>query len=157
MSKSCFFTGHRILKITDTLYERLRETLVGFIENGATDFYAGGAIGWDMLCENTVLQLKTCYPHIKLHLILPCPPEEQTSRWRVPQKDEYYRILKAADSVETLSAAYHKDCMKIRNSRLADLGDICICYYNEQHRYGGTYQTVNMAQKHGKSIFNLFD
>ena len=62
MSKSCFFTGHRILKITDTLSERLRETLIKFIENGATDFYAGVAIGWDMLCENTVLQLKACYP-----------------------------------------------------------------------------------------------
>ena len=42
MSKSCFFTGHRVLKITDALSERLRETLIEFIENGATDFYIGG-------------------------------------------------------------------------------------------------------------------
>lgn len=157
MSKSCFFTGHRILKITDALSERLRATLIEFIENGVTDFYAGGAIGWDMFCENTLLQLKTYYPHIKLHLILPCPPNEQTARWCVTQKNEYFRILKAADNVETLSTAYHKDCMKIRNFRLVELGDICVCYYNEQHGYGGTYQTVRLAREHGKVICNFFD
>ena len=34
---------------------------------------------------------------------------------------------------------------------------ICVCYYNKQHRYGGTYQTVHMAQERRKVICNLFD
>lgn len=154
---TCFFTGHRIIKITDTLSKRLTETLIGLIEKGVTDFYAGGAIGWDMLCEATVLRLRKDYPHIWLHLVLPCPPEEQTAKWNVSQKDEYRRIYESADSIETLSAAYHRDCMRIRNARLVELGDVCVCCYNERHSYGGTYQTVNMAMKQGKKIINLWE
>lgn len=153
---TCFFTGHRIIKMTDGLSIPLTETLAELIENGAADFYAGGAIGRDMLCEDTVLRLKTDYPHIKLHLVLPCPPEEQTAKWNASQKKKFYRIYESADSIEILSEAYHKDCMRIRNARLVELGDICVCCYNESHNYGGTYQTVNMAMRQGRKIINLW-
>ena len=43
------------------------------IGRGVTDFYNGGAIGFDMLCAKTVIALKAEYSDIKLHLLLPCP------------------------------------------------------------------------------------
>ena len=63
--KSVCFTGHRDVKITRELKDRLMETLEMLIQMGCTDFYAGGAVGWDMLCEAAVLALRKKYPGIK--------------------------------------------------------------------------------------------
>ena len=79
--KTCCFTGHRIIKITPELVQRLRDTIIDMIGRGVTDFYNGGAIGFDMLCAETVIALKAEYSDIKLHLLLPCPPEEQVKGW----------------------------------------------------------------------------
>lgn len=46
--------------------------------------------------------------------------------------------------------------MKIRNQRLVDLADICICYYNEKKSVSGTGQTVRMVQKKGIKVVNMF-
>lgn len=131
-------------------------TLKMLILKGASDFYAGGALGWDMLCEEAVIALrKNLAPHIKLHLVLPCPPEEQTAHWSSFDKEVYRKILEAADSVEVLSEHYTKDCMKNRNARLAELGDVCVCYYDENRRRSGTAQTVRMAERLGREILNI--
>ena len=53
--KTCCFTGHRVMKITPELVQKLRETIIDVIGQGVTDFYNGGAIGWDMLCAETVM------------------------------------------------------------------------------------------------------
>ena len=66
--KSCCFTGHRVLKITDELVEHLNKTLIELISNDVTDFYAGGAIGWDIFCEQEILRLREHFPQIRLHL-----------------------------------------------------------------------------------------
>ena len=83
--KSCCFTGHRIIKITPELVQRLRDTIINVIERGVTDFYNGGAVGFDMLCAEAVIALKAEYSDIKLHLLLPCPPEEQVKGWNKAQ------------------------------------------------------------------------
>lgn len=58
--------------------------------------------------------------------------------------------------MEILSDVYHRDCMKIRNARLAELGDVCVCCYNPKRTYGGTFQTVRIAESLGREIINLF-
>lgn len=154
--KTVFFTGHRTIENDRETIQKLMTTLKKLILNGAADFYAGGAIGWDMLCEEAVLVLReNHFPHIRLHLVLPCPPEEQIAHWSSFDKEVYRKILEAADSVEVLSERYTKDCMKNRNARLAELGDICVCYYDENHRRSGTAQTVRMAERLGKEILNI--
>ena len=109
-----------------------------------------------LLCEKTVLSLRSDFHQIKLHLVLPCPPVDQTLKWNDTQRREYQKILKNADSVEVLSMFYHRDCMRIRNARLVELGDICVCYYNIDNTHSGTAQTVRMAHKQGKEILNLY-
>lgn len=70
--KNICFTGHRQIRNDSRLIARLEETLRNLIEqHGATDFYSGGAIGWDTLCAETVLKLRSTYPHIRLHLVSP--------------------------------------------------------------------------------------
>lgn len=47
---------------TADLEDRLRNVLINLINEGVTDFYAGGAYGWDMLCEEMVLRGVTGAP-----------------------------------------------------------------------------------------------
>ena len=152
--KSCCFTGHRIIKITPELVQRLRDTIVDMIGRGVTNFYNGGAIGFDMLCAETVIALKAEHSDIKLHMLLPCPPEEHAKRWNKAQVVKYKEILQAADCVTVLSEHYTDDCMKQRNERLVELADCCICYCDNPR--SGTGQTVRMAERKGIEIINLF-
>ena len=89
--KTACFTGHRNLSCDiEDLKSRLYNALERAIKNaGITDFYNGAAIGWDMLTAQTVLQLREKYPQIKLHMILPCSPENQSCKWSENQKQIY--------------------------------------------------------------------
>ncbi len=133
----------------------LIKQLVKLIDEGATDFYAGGAVGWDMLCESAVIELREKYSYIKLHLVLPCPAEEQTAKWSESDKREYMKLLSAADMVEVCSEHYYDGCMKVRNQRLVDLSNVCVCYYNESNKRSGTGQTVRMAERKHICIINF--
>ena len=152
--KTCCFTGHRIIKITPVLVQRLREAIIDIIGQGVTEFYNGGAIGFDMLAAETIIELKAEYPDIKLHMLLPCPSDEQIKGWNKTQIARYETILNAADSVTVLSENYKRDCMKRRNERLVELADVCICYCTNPR--SGTGQTVRMAKDKGIEVKNIF-
>lgn len=103
--KKVFFTGHKNIENDIETISKLMQTIKNLLLEGATDFYAGGAMGWDMLCERAVLMFRDeRVPYIKLHLILPCPPEEQTARWSSFDKERHREILETAD--RALSAVF---------------------------------------------------
>ena len=155
-TQSCCFTGHRNIDVNDLNIVGIGNFLVELVTKcSVTDFYAGGALGWDMLCEKIVLKIREIHPHIKLHLVLPCPPEIQTAEWNSRQKEEYYKILEAADDFEIVSEFYDKNCMKKRNARLVELADVCVCYYINSR--SGTGQTVRMAKRKGLTVVNIAD
>ena len=160
MNKSVCFTGHRtIAEDKDTLSARLYTLLVRFVtEQNVTDFYTGGAVGWDALAALTVLKLRESYPEVKLHLVLPCPFDEQSAKWKEAQKEEHKYIASLADTKEFTSEHLGKNAMQIRNARLVELAsDYCICYWNPKNFRSGTGQTVRMAQKKGIEVINLFE
>ncbi|MBP3854806.1 MAG: DUF1273 family protein [Ruminiclostridium sp.] len=142
------------MKITPELVQRLKDAITEVIELGVTEFCDGGAIGFDMLAAETVMEIKSEYPDIKLHLLLPCPAEEQINGWNKAQIARYEKILDAADSVTVVSEHYTKDCMKQRNKQLVELSDFCICYCTNPR--SGTGQTVQMAENKGIEIINVF-
>ena len=76
------FTGHRVIPQTEhaALKRRLRQEILRQIEAGATHFRAGGALGFDTMAAQTVLELREQYPFIRLELVLPCP--SQPDRWQ---------------------------------------------------------------------------
>ena len=148
------FSGHRKLpQNCDELRAKLKKEIIGLIECGVVFFGAGGARGFDMLAEETVLQLKEDYPHIRLILVLPCPPERQTLRWNSNQRRRYCEILERADKVRILSPLYTDDCMFVRNRHLVDNSSYLVCYLREQS--GGTAYTVGYARKQGLHIIQL--
>ncbi len=154
--KSICFTGHRIVQNPKKVQDKLIKTLELLIKDGATDFYAGGAIGFDTLAAEAVTNLRKNYPNIKLHLVLPCCEAEQTAHWNDLQKSKYREILAAADSVEYISERYYEGCMKKRNVRLVELSECFVCYYNDKKSASGTGQTVRMALKSGLKVINIF-
>ncbi len=156
MSTICF-TGHRNVKETPELKERLTKQLETLIGEGAEIFLSGMARGWDLICAAVVLEFRERYPNIKLHLILPCPSDEQTADWCDSDKAEYSRIFDLADRVEICSEHYFDGCMKVRNQQLVDLADVCVCYFNESNKRSGTGQTVRMARKREIKIINVFE
>ena len=154
--KNICFTGHRNIKITQELRERLYNLLETMIQNGAINFYAGGAIGFDTECELIILKLREKYPNIKLHIIMPCPKEEQTRKWKKDnEKKLYYKILSLADSTELCSEHYDKNCIKKRNARLVNLADCFVCYYYKSRSVTG--QTISISQKNKLYIINLYE
>ena len=160
MNRSVCFTGHRtIAEDKETLSARLYVLLERLVtEKKVTDFYTGGAVGWDALAALTVLKLRESYPEVKLHLVLPCPFEEQSAKWNEAQKEEHKCIASFPDTKEFTSEHLDKHAMRIRNARLVELAsDYCICYWNPKHYRSGTGQTVRMAQKKGIEVINLFE
>ena len=160
MNKSVCFTGHRTIaedkeKLSTRLYALLERLVT---EQKIMDFYTGGAVGWDAFAALTVLKLRESYPEVKLHLVLPCPFEEQSAKWNKSQKEEHKNIALLADTKEITSEHLGENAMKIRNARLVELAsDYCICYWNPKNFRSGTGQTVRMAQKKGIEIINMLD
>ena len=154
MSNICCFTGHRDINIYD--YERvvaLVETAIArLIEDEAvTEFRAGGARGFDCIAASCVLHLKSKYPQIKLHLVLPC--KNQDKYFARHEKMIYKYVLENADSVEYIQEKYSNGVMMARNRALVDGSDICLAYLTRLT--GGTYQTVAMARKSGLKVLNV--
>lgn len=153
--KTCCFTGHRKIppeKLKDISW-RLKATLVQLIENGYLYFGTGGALGFDTLAAQTVLELREQYTHIKLILVLPC--ETQAWSWKEKDIEIYEDIKRQADKVVYASKEYTRGCMHKRNRHLVDNSSACIAYLTEST--GGTAYTVDYATKHGLTVFNIAD
>lgn len=147
------FTGHRKIPFGHAhgIKRRLRDTIVELIDQGYRFFGAGGALGFDTIAAQTVLELKKEYPQIRLILVLPCL--SQADRWDEKDKSVYEDIKRQADKVVYTSQDYTRDCMFKRNRHLVDGSSVCICYLIEQT--GGTAYTVEYAKKNNLRVINL--
>lgn len=153
-NKVACFSGHRNLPQDCTeLQANLEKAIVELIERGVIFFGSGGAVGFDLLAATAVLKLKEDYPHIRLVMVLPCPPERQSLYWNDGQKKRYYEILEQADKVRILSSQYTDKCMHDRNRHIVDCSAYLICYLREQH--GGTFYTVRYAEQCSLKILRL--
>ncbi len=154
---SACFTGHREMAesekdVSERLYALLERLIT---EEFITNYYAGGAVGFDTVAAKCVLRLREKYD-VKLHLVLPCSNEEQTKNWTAEQKYEFRLILARADSVEYTSQHMSRGCMTLRNKKLAEhAGEYCICYHDPT-RKSGTSQTIGFAEYKGLEVINLF-
>ena len=160
-SVTCCFTGHRSV----AQYHR-KQTAAAVLaqiralrDRGFTRFIAGGALGFDTLAALCVLKAAETDPDIRLILAVPCL--NQTEKWsRLPGALEHLRTYKeimgkADEVIYTSERTYFDGCMRIRNQFMVDHAAVCIAYWNGS--YGGTSQTVRMAEKAGLEIINVFE
>ena len=151
--QTCCFTGHR--KIPPEQYasivKRLESVLVDLIYNGYKYFGAGGALGFDTIAAQTILDLKAQYPQIKLILILPCITQANSRNQQ--DKEVYEQIKIASDKVVYTSQEYTKGCMFKRNRHLVDNSSVCIAYLTRNQRR--TAYTVNNEIQKNIKVINI--
>lgn len=133
-----------------TLARRLKEIIIELIDNGYIYFCTGGALGFDTLAAQTVLDLKADHPQINLILVLPCL--SQTNGWN-PRDIELYEVIKRqADKVVYTSKEYFKGCMHKRNRHLVDNSSVCVYYLTQN--IGGTAYTVGYSKRKNLLVIN---
>ena len=152
--QACCFTGHRKIehrhlgKIDD-----LVSRAVAFAyEAGCRKFYVGGALGFDTVAARQVILFRVMHPDAELHVIAPC--KNQSDAWSASDVGRYEHILANANTVEYVSDTYVDGCMRVRNMRMVELSDIVFAYV--ARNYSGAAQTVRLAQKAGKTVYNLY-
>lgn len=121
------------------------------IDQGYCYFGAGGALGFDTLAAQTVLELRKKYPQVKLILVLPCL--SQADCWPDRDKKVYEDVKQQADKVVYTSKAYTRECMHKRDRHLVENSSVCVCYLTKET--GGTAYTVDYARKHDLKVVNL--
>ena len=67
--------------------------------------------------------------------------------------DIYEQIKSKADKVVYTSKEYTIDCMYKRNRHLVDNSSVCVAYLTKNK--GGTFYTVNYAEKQKVSVINI--
>jgi len=152
--KACAFTGHR--RIESRHIQKLPELVLRAVQyaydNGCRKFITGGAIGFDTLAAREIIKFRISHPDVSLVLALPCTNQDE--HWSPSQRDAYSYTLSVADEVIYISDEYTETCMKERNLYLAEESDILIAYVSRSA--SGAGQTVRMANRLGREIYNLY-
>lgn len=151
---TCAFTGHRIIAAAhrDSVSGLILRAVEYAYGEGCRTFLSGGAVGFDTLAAREVIRFRLSHPDVRLVLVLPCL--DQDKRWSARDRDAYEYIIGAADEVKYLADTYTDDCMKRRNFALASDADIIVAYVGRSA--SGAGQTVRMAERMGKRVYNLY-
>ncbi len=152
--RSVCFSGHRAVRAfeAEALRDRLSRAIDIYIRRGYDTFICGGAIGFDTMAAEEIIEKKKLRPSLKLVLALPC--RDQTSKWtKLEDIVKYKEILGSADEVLYSSVFYTSGCMQVRNRFMVDNSSVCICY--KYSNRGGTAYTVNYAENKDLQVINL--
>lgn len=154
INRCCCFTGHRDLP--KNLIPQIRRDLDGHLEKlytfyGVKAFISGGAIGFDMLAAEAVVELKHRYPDVKLIFALPCV--EHTKKWSDSAVAKFRILSLYADEIIYVSQGYYTGCMHVRNKYMLENSEYCIAYCKKTG--GGSYYTLNTAKKMNRTVIEL--
>ena len=158
---SCCFCGHRPQHLPwgyDETNEdflnvqhKIEQSIKLAIQDGYINFITGMALGADMMCAEIVLKLKKTNPLITLECAIPC--KNQNRFWPEEAVKKYKKILKKADKITyTFDGNYFTGCMNIRNNYMLDNSNRLIAIYSPSIKSGGTFGTINRAQKLNKQL-----
>jgi len=156
------FTGYRSSKLPwgynedddrcKRMKHRLRVEIENSIQNGYNTFLCGMAIGFDMICAETVLTFKEQNNSIKLIGAIPC--EDQDNYWSLNTKKRYRNLKEKLDGIRCLNEHYQGfECMLERNKFMVDNSSLLIALYDGLG--GGTKFTIDYAIKKGLRIVQI--
>ncbi len=155
-ANTCCFTGHRNIRKEDenTIKIRIREQVSIQLENGITTFMVGGAVGFDMLAAEVLLDLREKEGK-ELRFVSVLPYLEWREKWAEEEIEREDRILEKSDEILVSANEYSQHCYLDRDGRMVDNSAVCIAYCTR--KTGGTAYTVRYALKKGLTVINLAD
>ncbi len=150
---SCCFTGHR--KIPKDKLDQIKQSVRHEIDRayvrGYRRFLCGGALGFDTLCAQTVIEKKAECSDAMLILVLPCMGQDE--QWSEDEQRVYREIYAKADECYCMSELYTEGCMQTRNRAMVNDSTLCIAYLENDK--SGTAYTYFYAQKNGVETVNI--
>ena len=149
--KSCFFVGHREAEreLLPLITEAARHVIQ---ENQAVTFYTGRYGHFDHLAGEAVIQLKKEYPDLRLFMVLPYHPAEQSIETPAGYDGTFY-----PNGMETALRRY---AIPSLNRKMIEMCDYLIAYvthpasnsgkfleYARRREKKGLIRTVNLGEK----------
>ena len=164
---TCCFFGHRKIKATDELKDRLYRAIESLIvEKEVNKFLFGSKSEFDDLCHKTVTELKEKYPHIKRVYVRSA--FQHIPDWYEESLLKHYEETYFPEHMENAGRASYVE----RNQEMINASDFCVFYYNEAYkpplrkRYrsalstyqpkSGTKLAYEYAKQKQKEIINLY-
>jgi len=150
--KTVCFTGRRPQKLPwgydenddrcQRLKEKIKEKIDNAIQNGATHFISGMALGVDMWAAEIILEKRK--EGVPLTLEAAIPHKKQEASWSAHHRERYNRILALCDKVTYVSETYSPYCMMKRNQYMVDKSDLVIAVLDDFT--GGSGKTALYAR-----------
>ena len=155
-ANTCCFTGHRNIRKEDEnmVKAKIREQVLIQMENGISTFMVGGAVGFDMLAAEVLLDLREKEGK-EIRLVSALPYLAWREKWPEEEKDREDRILEKSDEILVSADEYSRHSYLDRDRRMVDSSAVCIAYC--ARKSGGTAYTVRYAMRKGLQIINLAD
>jgi uncharacterized phage-like protein YoqJ len=153
--KTVAFTGHRRMNTDITLLkEELTQIIRQQYNNGYRAFITGGAVGFDLLAAEIVLELQQEFSDMQLLIAVPYAGHHIYFRNESMQR--YTNIADKATTNIILSSYYYDGCFLRRNDYMLANCTLLIAYYdNSKHSDSGTGYTVRRAKANNIPIINL--
>lgn len=154
-SQTIAFTGHRNINPDNigTLKNDLTHTIREQYINGYTTFIVGGAVGFDLLAAETIIELQKEFTDIQLFCAVPYAGHHQY--FKDEDKQRYIRIAEKATTNIILSSRYYDGSFLHRNDYMIKNCSLLIAYCNGAFRSGTAY-TIRRATANNISIINLY-
>lgn len=154
--QTCCLTGHRVIPPGEEkkIMVRARNILLRLIrEQNVRYFGVGGAVGFDMMAAEYLLDLKAHKEHqLKIISVLPYPAWRETEDWTDELRRREENILRACDKVVYVRPEFETGVFLLRDRKLVDGSAYCVSYCNRPRT--GTAYTVKYALEHGVKVFN---
>lgn len=158
-STTACFTGHRSQKLPWRFNEEdvrckvmkaaLHTEIEKAIQRGYKTFLCGMALGFDIICAETVIDLKQQYNDIKIIGALPC--RTQDIKWSPRDRERYKLLLTQLDGIRCIYDEYlGAECMLERNKFMVNNSSLIIALFNGLP--GGTKSTIDFARKQGLEV-----
>lgn len=154
--QTCCLTGHRVIPPGEEkkIMVRARNILLRLIrEQNVRYFGVGGAVGFDMMATEYLLDLKAHKEHqLKIISVLPYPAWRETEDWTDELRRREENILRACDKVVYVRPEFETGVFLLRDRKLVDGSAYCVSYCNRPRT--GTAYTVKYALDRGVKVFN---
>lgn len=150
---TCCFTGHRDLPIgmDEEIWRRVYVCLEPLLKEGVRYFGVGGALGFDTLMAEKLLELRES--RTQLRVILVQPFRGYQSRWTPAQQARAAAVERRVDKVVVCSQTPGREAFLVRDRHLVDGSGFCIAWCTRT--IGGTAYTLRYAQQQGLRVWNV--